>query len=75
MWQDYPQETCHTVLHCGIKRAGKTNGIRLQVVGERGSDTKIKQSRCYGRLLTSQHVGVHDQGDFQDPSRNEMIFL
>lgn len=35
----------------------------------------LQKSRCYFRLATSQHLGVHDMAGFQDPSSYETIFL
>lgn len=35
----------------------------------------LQKSRCYSRLVTSQHLGVHDKVQFQDPSSYETIIL
>lgn len=35
----------------------------------------LQKSRCYSRLVTSQHLGVHDKVEFQDPSSYETIIL
>jgi hypothetical protein len=74
-WESCPEETFHAILNCGIRRAGETNRILLLVARDTGSNKDVKQSRCYSRLVTSEHVGVHDHGEFQDPSKYETIFL
>ena len=35
----------------------------------------LQKPRCYSRLATSQHLGIHDKSQFQDPSCYETIFL
>lgn len=35
----------------------------------------LPKLRCYSRLVTSQHLGVHDKAQFQSPSSYEAIFL
>jgi len=77
--RNYPQyyhwQTFHAILNCGEKGTGKTSRILLLVVKDDGGDQGIKQSRCYSRLLTRQHLGVQDREQFQDPSGYETIFL
>lgn len=35
----------------------------------------LQMPRCYSRLTTSKHLGVHDKAQYQDPSSYETIFI
>lgn len=35
----------------------------------------LPKTRCYSRLVTSQHLGIHDKVQYQDPSSYDTIIL
>lgn len=49
--------------------------IVLLLVETKESYRGLSKLRCYSRLVTSQHVGVHDKTQFRCPSCYETMFL